>query len=165
MKEAYCLKGLAKDKLFSWHCVCFFLSLSIISIQLIKDQLLLRLVTHFSGLSCKAILWHSPIQLGSAALMANAIMANQIPRNLLQWEGGYWNSTPVWPQEPDVVVLKSLARRVLLSRLPAPVDHNLLEITFFAAGAFNKLYLITYPRHKTSYLFRVTLPVCPFLKT
>ena len=126
-----------------------------------------RVVTYPSGLPqpYKVIFWHPPIQLGSAALMANAIMADQMRRNLLQWEGGYWNSTPVWPQEPNIGVLKSLARRVLLFRLPAPVDDNSLEITFFSAGAFNKLYLITYPRHETSYLFRVTLPVCPFFKT
>lgn len=40
-----------------------------------------------------------------------------------------------------------------------------LTVGFFAGGAFNKLYLVSHARSNTSYIFRVSLPVCPFFKT
>ena len=85
--------------------------------------------------------------------------------NPLEWDGGYWNRTPVWPREPDVAVIKTLAKHHLSSNLRGPIDDVMLEISFFAEGAFNKLYLVSYNGHNTSYLFRATLPVIPFFKT
>ena len=91
-------------------------------------------------------------------------MANRIRRNPLVWEGGYWNSTPVWPREPNTKIIKQIAMDHLKPELPNS-EKTLLEPTFFAGGAFNKLYLISYPGQEKSYLFRVILPACPFFKT
>ena len=82
----------------------------------------------------------------------------------LHWTGG-WNSEPVWPCEPDIEVVRSLAKRHLVSELPTPIDDTLLEISFFAEGGFNKLYQISYKSHHTNYLLRVALPIEPYYKT
>lgn len=82
----------------------------------------------------------------------------------LHWTGG-WNSEPVWPCEPDIEVVRSLAKQHLVAELPAPIDDSLLEVGFFAEGGFNKLYQISYTGHHTSYLLRVALPIEPYYKT
>lgn len=93
-------------------------------------------------------------------------MVNETGRkNPLKWEGPYAGRAPVWPREPDIAVIKNLAKQHLSSEIAGTIEENMLEITDFAYGAFNKLYLVLYAGHETSYLFRVTLPVIPFLKT
>ena len=82
----------------------------------------------------------------------------------LHWTGG-WDLEPVWPHEPDVNTIKSLAKRHLVTELPDSFDDTRLEVSFFTEGGFNKLYNISYPDHHTSYLFRVTLPIEPYYKT
>ena len=82
----------------------------------------------------------------------------------LHWTGG-WNSEPIWPCEPDINVVRSLAKRHLVGELPNLLDDTLIEVTFFAEGGFNKLYQISYTGHHTSYLLRVALPIEPYYKT
>lgn len=83
----------------------------------------------------------------------------------LLWTGGGWKSEPVWPWEPDVEVIKLLAKAGLSAQLPADFQDASPEVTFFAEGGFNRLYRISYMGHNTEYLLRVTLPIDPFYKT
>lgn len=85
-------------------------------------------------------------------------------RTPLRWTW-YQGHTPVWPQEPDIAAVKSLARQHLQSEIPTAIEEDLLDVSFFAEGGFNKLYEITYHDHQPSYLLRVALPVDPYLKT
>ena len=87
-----------------------------------------------------------------------------IHQDRLQWTKG-WSPEPIWPREPDVIVVKSLAIKHLAAELPATLDNALLEVTFFAEGGFNKLYQISYSGHHTSYLLRAALPIEPYYKT
>ena len=82
----------------------------------------------------------------------------------LHWTGG-WEFGPVWPHDPDVNTIKSLAKRHLVAELPNSFDDTQIEVSFFTEGGFNKLYDVSYPGHHTSYLFRVTLPIEPYYKT
>ena len=86
-------------------------------------------------------------------------------RNPLKWEGNYFTRAPVWPREPDLAVIKRLAMEHLASELPSAFNGAEPNISDFAYGAFNKLYLVSYNGHDVSYLFRATLPVIPFYKT
>ncbi|KAG7005375.1 hypothetical protein G7Y79_00020g049030 [Physcia stellaris] len=93
-------------------------------------------------------------------------MANDTRRkNPLKWEGNYVSQTPVWPTEPDIAVIKNLAKQHLSAEIAGTIEAYKLEITHFAYGAFNKLYLVSYSGHEAKYLFRVTSPVIPFFKT
>lgn len=84
----------------------------------------------------------------------------------LRWSGGYYQG-PVWPpeREPDINVVKSLAREHLQALAKGPLDDATFEVSFFAEGAFNKLYQISAPELELSYLLRATLPVEPYYKT
>ena len=86
-------------------------------------------------------------------------------RNPLEWEGSTFDRTPVWPHEPDVAVIKTIAKQHLAPLFSNSLDDALLEVAFRAEGAFNRLYEITYNGHETTYMFRATLPVIPFFKT
>jgi len=93
------------------------------------------------------------------------IMAEQRQlRTPLRWTW-YQGHTPVWPREPDIAAVKSLARQHLQSEIPTTIEEEMLDVSFFAEGGFNKLYQITYRDHQPSYLLRVALPVDPYLKT
>ena len=85
-------------------------------------------------------------------------------RTPLRWT---WcaGDTPVWPREPDIDTVRALARQHLQAEIPVKIKHDLLDVSFFAEGGFNKLYQITYAEHETPYLLRITLPVDPYLKT
>ena len=85
-------------------------------------------------------------------------------RNRLKWSGAFYTRRPVWPKDPDLVVIKRLAKKHLLTVLPSDFDDANFHVQFFAEGAFNKLYRVTYTTHPTSYMFRVTLPIDPFFK-
>jgi len=92
-------------------------------------------------------------------------MAEDDRRNPLQWEGGYWNSTPAWPREPDFAVIRLLAHRHLAPHVPMALKDAALTVSFFAGGTFNKLYLVSHAGLNTSYIFRVSLPVCRYFMT
>ncbi|KAK4697900.1 hypothetical protein P7C71_g238, partial [Lecanoromycetidae sp. Uapishka_2] len=89
---------------------------------------------------------------------------DSIRQDRLHWTGGYYREA-VWPREPDIDVIRSLARRHLVAELPAHVEDALLQVSFFAEGGFNKLYQIAYAGHHTSFLLRVALPIVPYYKT
>ncbi|MCJ1453309.1 hypothetical protein MMC28_003655 [Mycoblastus sanguinarius] len=84
--------------------------------------------------------------------------------NPLKWTGGYYAREALWPMEPDVVIISSLALRHLASKLPDILDPESMEVQFFAQGGFNKLYSISYPGHPTKYLLRVALPIVPYYR-
>jgi len=94
-----------------------------------------------------------------------AHMAEDDRRNPLQWEGGYWNSTPAWPREPDLAVIRLLAHRHLAEHVQMALKDAALTLSFFAGGTLNKLYLVSHAGLNTSYIFRVSLPVCPYFTT
>lgn len=72
---------------------------------------------------------------------------------------------PVWPRQPNIGIIRSLARHHLATELPSPLDDTLLKVSFFDEGGFNKLYEICYAGHDASYLLRVTVPIEPYYKT
>lgn len=82
----------------------------------------------------------------------------------LRWSGGC-SETPVWPHEPDIDAIKTLAKSHLQECVSAPLNGTPLEVSFFAEGAYNKLYKISGSGLRSDYLLRVTLPVEPFFKT
>jgi hypothetical protein len=74
----------------------------------------------------------------------------------LQWKEGMFSAKPVWTAEPSIGIIQTLiARHFHLSEAP--------EVSFFAEGAFNKLYAVACSRG--DFIFRVTLPVAPNVKT
>ena len=80
------------------------------------------------------------------------------------WESGIWGPIPRWLSLPDVAAIESVARKQI--RLSAG-DH--ISVTFFAEGAFNKLFTITVSNSGSTlgtpqYIFRATAPVEPFFK-
>ncbi|KAK2607546.1 hypothetical protein N8I77_006210 [Diaporthe amygdali] len=76
----------------------------------------------------------------------------------LEWEETLFNLIPRWTREPSMEAIESVCRRQL--ELPAGCP---CTVSFYAAGAFNKLYLIVCADQ--SFLMRVTLPVSPHYKT
>ena len=90
-------------------------------------------------------------------------MVSLLP-NPLKWTGNYYDRKAVWPMEPDVIIIRSLAMKHLASELPNMVDLNKIEVQFFAEGSLNKLYSVSFPGHSTSYLFRVALPLVPYYR-
>jgi hypothetical protein len=81
------------------------------------------------------------------------------------WESGTCGAILRWLSPPDVTAIESVARKHL--RLSAG-DH--VSATFFAEGAFNKLFAITVSNRGSTldspqYIFRATTPVEPFFKT
>ncbi|OGM44484.1 hypothetical protein ABOM_006732 [Aspergillus bombycis] len=77
----------------------------------------------------------------------------------LEWHTTFAGSSPVWPSEPAISTILSIASEALSEHLQVG------DVTFFAQGSFNKNYEIVAPNQKDRFLFRVTLPVDPFLKT
>ena len=74
------------------------------------------------------------------------------------WESGIWGAVLL---PPDVIAIESVTRKHL--RLSAG---DYISATFFAEGAFNKLYAITVSNSGSpQYIFRATPPVEPFFKT
>ena len=84
--------------------------------------------------------------------------------NPLKWTGNYYNRKAIWPVDPDITIIRSLAMKHLASELPNTTDLNKVEVNFFAQGSLNKLYSISLPEHGTSYLFRVALPLVPYYR-
>ncbi|KAM0799580.1 hypothetical protein BDR22DRAFT_963684 [Usnea florida] len=84
--------------------------------------------------------------------------------NPLKWTGNYYDRKAVWPMEPDIMIIRSLAMKHLASELPKTADLVKIEVQFFAQGGFNKLYFISFPGYSTNYLFRVALPLVPYYR-
>ena len=84
--------------------------------------------------------------------------------NPLKWTGNYYHRKPVWPVEPDIIIIRSLALKHLASELPNTADLNKIEVQFFVQGNLNKLYSILFPGHSKRYLFRVALPLVPYYR-
>ena len=84
----------------------------------------------------------------------------------LRWSGGYFKG-PVWPseREPNIDAVRSLAKNHLQELAKGPLIDTSLEVSFFAEGAYNKLFQISAPELESSYLLRATLPVEPYFKT
>ena len=91
-------------------------------------------------------------------------MALSLLPNPLKWTGNYYDRKAIWPMEPDIIIIRSLAMKHLASELPNIADLNKIEVQFFAQGSLNKLYSISFPGHSTSYLFRVALPLVPYYR-
>ncbi|KAE8376630.1 phosphotransferase enzyme family-domain-containing protein [Aspergillus bertholletiae] len=83
----------------------------------------------------------------------------------LKWHTTFAGSSPVWPSEPAISTIFSIASEALAAHDARVEDRSSLAVNFFAQGAFNKHYEIVVPNHKDKFLFRVTLPVDPFFKT
>lgn len=86
-----------------------------------------------------------------------------LPDDRLKWTEGY-NSTPIWPSEPDIAVIRQTASSVLIGEGVESSAENLPAVEFLADGARHKIYEITHPSWTTSYLFRVAVPLDPSLK-
>lgn len=86
-----------------------------------------------------------------------------LPDDRLKWTEGY-NSTPIWPSEPDLAIIKQTASSVLISERAGDNVDSLLAVHFLADGARHKIYEVTQPSWTTSYLFRVAIPLDHFLK-
>lgn len=73
---------------------------------------------------------------------------------------GYWglHAIPTWTIEPDISKIELLARKHLKIELSSRCD-----VTFYAKGAFNKLYKVE--TRSGNALVRVSLPVDPTIKT
>jgi aminoglycoside phosphotransferase (APT) family kinase protein len=85
------------------------------------------------------------------------------PQHGLEWKYELFEVTPSWTVEPDMAVARAIALRHL------PLTSSSYEIAFFAAGAFNKLFLL-HPVNDAdgtleSFIMRVSLPVDPYFKT
>ena len=81
------------------------------------------------------------------------------PRNGLEWYDRGLDLEPRWTREPSVEAVK----RICCQRLSIS-DQSTCSVTFFAAGTFNKLYLVESPT-SGKLLMRVSLPVDPGNKT
>ncbi|KAJ0163255.1 hypothetical protein CTA2_3266 [Colletotrichum tanaceti] len=81
------------------------------------------------------------------------------PRDGLAWEDGGFDPEPRWTREPSLAAIEKVCRREL------DIDDGAnCEVSFFAAGAFNKLYLVQRD-DVHSVIMRVSLPVDPGDKT
>lgn len=76
----------------------------------------------------------------------------------LEWEETVFNLTPRWTREASLRDIEDVCRRQLGVPVGGPCTAS-----FYAAGAFNRLYLIVCANQ--SLLMRVTLPVSPRYKT
>jgi Ser/Thr protein kinase RdoA (MazF antagonist) len=76
----------------------------------------------------------------------------------LEWATTTFGLEPRWTKEPDIEAMSRIARKHLGHHEDVPVD-----VTFYAQGAFNKLYKIS--TAGSVCLMRVSLPVYPRLKT
>ena len=76
----------------------------------------------------------------------------------LEWVQETFGLEPHWTEDPDITILTQIAHK----HLSVPEDGS-LQISFFAQGAFNKLYKVSVP--SSDYLMRVSLPVDPHHKT
>jgi Ser/Thr protein kinase RdoA (MazF antagonist) len=76
----------------------------------------------------------------------------------LEWVATTFGLEPRWTKEPNIDVISRIARARLGHKEEVAID-----VTFYAQGAFNKLYKIKASEYE--WLMRVSLPVHPSLKT
>lgn len=86
-----------------------------------------------------------------------------LPDDRLKWTEGY-NSTPIWPSEPDLAIIREIASSLLMIERARDNVDTLFAVHFLADGARHKIYEVTHPSWTTSYLFRVAIPLDPSLK-
>lgn len=79
-------------------------------------------------------------------------------RDGLDWDDTGFDTSPVWAREPALDAITKVCREKLQVQEP-----ETCEVSFFAAGGFNKLYLAQTTHQKA--LMRVSLPVYPHYKT
>ncbi|KAL0930133.1 uncharacterized protein CTRU02_214953 [Colletotrichum truncatum] len=79
-------------------------------------------------------------------------------RDGLVWKEGGFDPEPCWTREPSVEAIEKVCRRQLGIDISASC-----QVSFYASGAFNKLYSVHYDNSKL--LMRVSLPVDPGAKT
>ncbi|KAJ3522218.1 hypothetical protein NM208_g1042 [Fusarium decemcellulare] len=80
-------------------------------------------------------------------------------REGLVWQESGLGDRPRWKTEPRIEAIKAVCLRVL-----KPPSEKDCTVEFFAAGLFNKLYLVEVPGQK-KLLIRISLPVDPRNKT
>ena len=56
----------------------------------------------------------------------------------LEWHQGMFGLEPRWSREPDIDVIRQIARERLCNS-----DTTALSVAFYSQGAFNKLYLVS----------------------
>ncbi|KAH5072845.1 hypothetical protein HBH95_163750 [Parastagonospora nodorum] len=89
--------------------------------------------------------------------MVMASNLRNIEQSGLKWEEELFSCEPIWTTEPAIEIIKALAVRHL------KLENEVPDVSFFAEGAFNKLYTIECTQGR--YIFRVSLPVAPRVKT
>ncbi|KAK2757924.1 Phosphotransferase enzyme [Arachnomyces sp. PD_36] len=87
-----------------------------------------------------------------------------LPPDRVRWKG-FFTVRAIWPGDPDIFAIRTLVPKVLPKEYMHGKDLSLLEVQFFAQGAFNKIYEISHPDTEKIYLLRVSLAVEPFFKT
>ncbi len=82
----------------------------------------------------------------------------------LCWEDGFFCEEPIWCTQPDIANIKTVISPYLHARGFADPT-----VSFFAQGAWNKLYTISTADLDNDFeqelIFRVSLPVHPYYKT
>ncbi|KAI9925943.1 hypothetical protein MW887_005749 [Aspergillus wentii] len=93
-------------------------------------------------------------------------MANQfLPRGRLRWTHGR-PKKPIWPREPSLDSIRSLAFSVLHKHFPNDYDEErLLDVTFHAEKLTKRIFIISHPKLAKKFIFQVQLPVDPFFLT
>lgn len=102
-------------------------------------------------------LYFSYSHLRTAFSYLSAITASRMSpaaRDGLAWDDSGWDTVPVWTREPDIEAIDKVCRQTL-----GLEDEEACEVSFFAQGAFNKLYLVQMKQREL--LMRVSLPVHP----
>ncbi|ESZ94202.1 hypothetical protein SBOR_5428 [Sclerotinia borealis F-4128] len=88
------------------------------------------------------------------------LVHEMVKQDGLEWVGEMFGLEPRWTTEPDIVKIELIARKHLKFDV-----NSLCRVTFYAEGAFNKLYKLKTADADACFLIRVTLPVDPFNKT
>lgn len=81
-----------------------------------------------------------------------------VARDGLVWDDSGFDLVPVWDREPTLEAITKVCREKL-----GIEDAETCEISFYAEGAFNKLYMVRTTQRQL--LMRVSLPVHPRNKT
>ncbi|RAO71251.1 uncharacterized protein BHQ10_007263 [Talaromyces amestolkiae] len=81
-----------------------------------------------------------------------------VSRNGLVWDESGLDITPVWNRELSLEAITNVCREKL-----QVAGSEICDVSFYAAGAFNKLYLVQ--TNQRQLLMRVSLPVHPQTKT
>ncbi|KAK1752005.1 phosphotransferase enzyme family-domain-containing protein [Echria macrotheca] len=90
-------------------------------------------------------------------------MAMDISRPGLGWDGTGPERTARWTSEPTIASIAAVARRHL--GIPASAPDSACTVSFHAAGAFSRLYVVDSPSEGGQFIMRVSLPVDPARKT